>query len=264
MGLEMYLGGQRHFITAERQQILDLLISTYTEAIRLNDGLNRSNQWLHGLYRIAEGLNQAESERAVCDMAVAGAVELPGIQASWIMLNENGSGSRLVAAEGVPADRSTLEELESHATITLWAGDQTYGVMKLIGSDGLIYQDEDLSILQGVGNQVGIALERAHLRSHLEKMVEERTAALRAEVVERKAAEEEAKRRLGQLHALHTIDKAIIAMQELPISLDTILEQIATQLDIDAVDVLLFDEKSEVLSFAAGLGISEDATDLLP
>src|SRR5690349_10323413 len=34
MGLEMYLGGQRHFITAERQQILDLLISTYTEAIR--------------------------------------------------------------------------------------------------------------------------------------------------------------------------------------------------------------------------------------
>src|SRR5690606_4052771 len=95
MGLEMYLGGERHFITAERQQILDLLISTYTEAIRLNEGLNRSNHWLQGLYQIADGLNQAENETSVCEIAVAGAVELPGIQASWIFLSEDGSHLRL-------------------------------------------------------------------------------------------------------------------------------------------------------------------------
>ncbi|MHB8765718.1 MAG: sensor histidine kinase [Deferrisomatales bacterium] len=36
VGVELLLGGRRHFITAERQQILDLLISTYEEAVRKN------------------------------------------------------------------------------------------------------------------------------------------------------------------------------------------------------------------------------------
>ena len=258
MGLEMYLGGQRHFITAERQQILDLLISTYTEAIRLNDDLNRSNQWLHGLYRIAEGLNQAENERDVCEIAVAGALELPGIQASWITLTDATGSNRLVAAEGIPsAQEAKWETLESQASITLWAGEQIYGMISLIGAADVEFTEEDLSILRGVGNQVGIALERAHLRSHLEQMVEERTAALRAEVVERKAAEEEATRRLEQLHTLRAIDEAIIAVKELPVSLEIIVKQIATQMQVDAVSVLLCDKTSSTLSYAAGTGFLE-------
>lgn len=259
MGVEMYLGGQRHFITAERQQILDLLISTYTEAIRLNDGLNRSNQWLHGLYRIAEGLNQAEDERGVCEIAVAGAVELPGIQASWITLTDQAGGNRLVAIEGVSSAQATQwETLENHASIPLWAGDQVYGMISLLGAEEVKFNEEDLSILKGVGNQVGIALERSHLRSHLEQMVEDRTVALRAEVIERKAAEEEATRRLKQLRALHAIDKAIIAVQGLPTSLDIIVKQIAAQLQVDALRVLLLDAPSATLTYAAGTGFYED------
>ena len=55
IGMEILLGGQRHFISAERQQILDLLIGTYEEAVRLNDDLRErervlahSNQSLAG------------------------------------------------------------------------------------------------------------------------------------------------------------------------------------------------------------------------
>jgi len=46
MGIEISLGGQRHFITAERQQILDLLISTYEQATYINKELEVANREL--------------------------------------------------------------------------------------------------------------------------------------------------------------------------------------------------------------------------
>jgi hypothetical protein len=39
MGVEIYLGGKRHFVTSEREQILDLLISSYEQAIQINEEL---------------------------------------------------------------------------------------------------------------------------------------------------------------------------------------------------------------------------------
>ena len=66
VGVQIELGGTRHFITAERQQILDLLISTYEQATFLNaelktrdQELSHSNEVLNGLYQIADGLNRA-------------------------------------------------------------------------------------------------------------------------------------------------------------------------------------------------------------
>lgn len=109
MGIEINLGGQRHFITAERQQILDLLISTFEEATHINNELAvregelaRSNEVLNGLYRIAEGLNGATSEQQVVDMALERALSLPGIQAGWISLREGESGFRVAAARNLP------------------------------------------------------------------------------------------------------------------------------------------------------------------
>ncbi len=39
LGIAIYLGGQKHFINAERQQVLDLLISTYEQAVCVNEEL---------------------------------------------------------------------------------------------------------------------------------------------------------------------------------------------------------------------------------
>lgn len=39
LGIMVYLGGHKHFINAERQQILDLLISTYEQAVSVNEEL---------------------------------------------------------------------------------------------------------------------------------------------------------------------------------------------------------------------------------
>jgi two-component system sensor histidine kinase/response regulator len=46
VGVRLQFGGQTHFITAEKQQILDLLISTYEGAVRINEELEIKQQEL--------------------------------------------------------------------------------------------------------------------------------------------------------------------------------------------------------------------------
>ena len=123
MGVEINLGGQRHFISSERQQILDLLISTYEQAVEINSELKlrekeleHSNQVLNGLYRIADGLNHAASEREVVELALERALELPGIQAGWISLREGESGFRLAAARNLPPALEAPGAMEGDCT----------------------------------------------------------------------------------------------------------------------------------------------------
>ena len=245
LGLEIYLSGQRHFITSERQQILDLLISTYEEAVQLNiqiaereKRLNHSNRVLSGLYCLAEGLNKAVTAEQVVEKAIQGAMELPGVQAAWMSLREGEAGFRLAAARGLPPALETRDafsgdcmcrqkllsgELDSvtnilecerlskatgdtrglrcHASVPLWFGDKIVGLMNLAGPDEGLFTDEELKILYGVGNQVAVALERAHLHENLEKKVQERTAALRAEIEERTRAQEAQARLVAILEA---------------------------------------------------------------
>ena len=48
-GIEITLGGRRHLITAEREQILDLLFSSYEEALQANDELRERQQEVQSL-----------------------------------------------------------------------------------------------------------------------------------------------------------------------------------------------------------------------
>ncbi|HEY5490600.1 MAG TPA: response regulator, partial [Gemmatimonadaceae bacterium] len=214
MGMEIDLGGQRHFISSDRQQILDLLISTYEQAVEINSELKlrekqlaHSNQVLNGLYRIADGLNHAASEREVVELALERALELPGVQAGWVSLREGESGFRLAAAHNLPPALEAPSAMEGdcacrrrllsgnldhvtnimecerlgnatgdthglryHASIPLWVGDRTLGVMNLVGPEKGLFNDDELRVLYGIGNQVAVALERAHLHEHLERL----------------------------------------------------------------------------------------------
>jgi len=245
MGMEIDLGGQKHFISSERQQILDLLISTYEQAVEINSELKQrekelaqSNEVLNALYRIAEGLNHAGSEQEVVEMALDRAIELPGIQAGWISLREGESGFRLAAARNLPpaleaagamegdcACRRRLDSgelchvtnimecerlgktsgdmrgLRYHASVPLWLGERTLGVMNLVGPEKGLFNEDELKVLHSVGNQVAVALERAHLHEHLERLVQERTAELEAEIIERKRIEKEQARLVAIIEA---------------------------------------------------------------
>lgn len=234
VGVLLRVGGQKHIITSERQQILDLLISTYEQAVQINEDLNvrekelaEAYQWLSGLYRIAKALNQATNEQEVAEQALERALELPGIQGGWISLKEGESGFRLASARGLPPAlqvpgvfegdclcrrkllsgeltqvvniiecerlqkaKGDTRGLREHASVPLWIGDRTLGTMNLLGPLQGGMSDQHITILNGVGNQIGIALERARLHEHLEGLVGERTVALTAEIAERMRAEE--------------------------------------------------------------------------
>lgn len=63
-GVEVYLAGERHFITAERQQILDFLLSTYEEIAQINEELAAKNAELESRQAALEAaLRELDAER---------------------------------------------------------------------------------------------------------------------------------------------------------------------------------------------------------
>ncbi|MBI2926821.1 MAG: response regulator [Verrucomicrobia bacterium] len=58
MGVEICFNGQKHFITADRLQILNLLLSTYEAAIQRNRELTRTQEELHRLNAELAAANQ--------------------------------------------------------------------------------------------------------------------------------------------------------------------------------------------------------------
>jgi PAS domain S-box-containing protein len=74
------------------------------------------------------------------------------------------------------------------------------------------------------------------------------------DVTERIRNQQEIKRQLARLNSLRTIDNSIMASFDLEVTLDVVLGQITTQLNVDAASVLLLNENTGRLEFAAQQG----------
>ncbi len=253
--------------------------------------LANSNQALNGLYRIAEGLNRAVSEREVAEAALERALELPGVQAGWIILREGESGSRLVATRNLPpalASPGALEgdclcrrqlltgelnavtnilecehlgkakgdtpELRYHASVPLQLGDRTLGVMNLTGPQEDMFKEEKLKVLQSVGQQVAEALERARLHEHLESLVEQRTAALTAEIAERKRAEETVRNQARQQAAVAELGSVALGRGAVAALLDAAVTLVTGTLGVEYCKVLELLPDGQALRLRAGVG----------
>jgi len=106
----------------------------------------------------------------------------------------------------------------------------------IVGSLGLFEQDvsnpiteEDARWIQEVADRIGGATENAQLY-------------------------EDAIMRLERLSSMQRISRAVSASLDLPFTLKVILEQVTSQLNVDAADVLLVDESDGMLAPAATVG----------
>lgn len=75
-----------------------------------------------------------------------------------------------------------------------------------------------------------------------------------ASAIQRATLHEETQGRVQRLNALHNIDKAITTDFDLDTILNVLLNEITSQLGIDAADILLYDALTQTLSYASGRG----------
>ena len=79
------------------------------------------------------------------------------------------------------------------------------------------------------------------------------------DITERKQAEARAQRHLERISALRIIDATITSSRDQRITLHVLLEQVMTQLAVDAADILLLKTPTLTLEFAAGRGFRTTA-----
>ncbi len=78
-------------------------------------------------------------------------------------------------------------------------------------------------------------------------------------ITERKQSQEQIKRQLERLAALRNIDLTISSSLDLRVTLNVILDQVMSQLHVDATDVLLLNTHTQMLEYAAGRGFRQEA-----
>ena len=97
------------------------------------------------------------------------------------------------------------------------------------------YSEQDVEFLASIANQV-------------------------AQMIKRRQAEDRISKNLEELELLSHIDRIIASSFDLQFNLDSILNNIIQYLGMDAADVLLFGQNSNILKYGAGVGFSPRST----
>ncbi|MGA7733350.1 MAG: HD domain-containing phosphohydrolase [Chloroflexia bacterium] len=106
--------------------------------------------------------------------------------------------------------------------------------------------------IQKSGDTVWVNLLVSALRDA--RGVPQLAIAMLQDVTERKRSQEEIKRQIERLNALRTIDNAITSSFDLTQTLEVVLCQVTHQLNVDAASVLVLNQRTGSLEYAAGTG----------
>ena len=121
------------------------------------------------------------------------------------------------------------QEPRSAIYIPMIVDDRVIGLLDLQSYREGAYSLEDGEWLSVVANQIGMAIQNANLFARV-------------------------KQRLAELTAVHTIDAAVTAHLGPQHTVEVLMEQIVTGLGVDAVSILLYNPKTNLLEYAFGRG----------
>lgn len=107
--------------------------------------------------------------------------------------------------------------------------DKTIGAISVQAFDPNIFDNGHLHLMESLGSQIAISMENARLL-------------------------EQTQNRLERLSALHDIDLVINSSLDLRVTLNILLDQVVEKLKVDAAAVLLLNQQTQLLNYAAGRG----------
>ena len=158
------------------------------------------------------------------------------------------TGRRIPPGQGVSA--RVLETGQPYVTNDLPNDPLFYsrdmiGNLRALANVPLIVQGRPIGLLS-FGRLTPIAQEELRILTVI--------ADIAGNALHRTALHEKTEQRLQHLTALRTIDQTINASLDLRFTLNTLLDQVVTQLRVDAADILLRNPVSQTLDYAAGRG----------
>jgi GAF domain-containing protein len=181
--------------------------------------------------------NQADvfnCEYAIRENHLVDSADLPSIKVSPF---EAGFFSKVIhsqqplitSGEPFAVDGSPAKHTGTIMYVPVLAKGEILGIIRIQGLNPYSFSQADAEMLTLVGNNGAIAIENARLFKETEN-------------------------RLRRLAALRAMDMTINSSFDLRVTLNVLLDQVATQLEADAASVLLFNPYSQSLDYSAGRG----------
>jgi len=141
-------------------------------------------------------------------------------------------------------ERESLEIIGAEIYIPLLVSDSLVGILMLgpkLSEEPYSYDDE--LNLTTLANQTAVAIEKARLYTVAQQ-----------ELFERKRAEKQLQLQLHRMNALREIDISIANTFTFDATLHVLLEQVISQLQVDAAAVLLLNPNEKILKYRASTG----------
>lgn len=247
-------------------------VSAALENARLFAETHRRLQELEALNRISTVLRQVSSPQAMAQHVLNAVLEIFDTTAGELSLYDPARRVLHEMADSgwmtiTPRDIPVGEGIVGH----VFATGKTY-LSPEVRHDPLLYSGSRGAVPAGWGGafvplrtsqeSIGVLMvayptERGWTTNEVNLL--ETIAAVAGNAFARAALHEQTERRVQQLAALRAVDTAITASTDLRLTLDILLTQTLTQLDMDAGAVLTYHPVLQTLEYAAGRGFHTNA-----